>query len=61
VAGASCMSAAVPLPPDDIVTASSFTSEQISTQMLGSTACGNVDEMLRQGLQGLYVLRLPAQ
>lgn len=55
------MSAAVPLPPDDMVTMSSFTSEQISTQMLGSTACGKVDEMLYQGREGLYVLRTPTR
>lgn len=61
VAGASCMSAAVPLPPDDLVTVSSFPPEQISTHMLGSTACGKVDEMLYQGLEGLYVLRLPTR
>lgn len=59
VAGASCVSAAVPLPPDDLVMVSSFNPEQISTHMLGSTASGRVDEMLYQGLEGLYVLRLP--
>jgi hypothetical protein len=49
---------AVPLPPFDLVTVSSFTSEQISTVMC-STACSKVDELLYQGREGLYVLRLP--
>lgn len=49
------------LPLLRVLTVSSFASEQISHVMLDAPASGNVDEMLCQGSEGLYVLRLPTR